>query len=247
MTDNSLSLTHIAAQLEALEETIIMRFLDRAQFAVNREAYLPGRSGFEGAGQESLFELRLAAQERMDAEFGRFMVPEERPVSETLPEPRRKVHLPDLPIRVSDPDVVRRSPAIRDAYLTMIPSLCDNDDDGQYGSAVEHDVYTIQAIGRRVHYGALYVAEAKYRERTDEYREAARSGDRERLLSMLTRTTVEARILERLEKKVRDLQVDVNTEVRRVIGPDVIVSFYRDTIIPLTKSGQISYLLERAR
>lgn len=242
-----LSLSHIAARLEALEETIIMRFLDRAQFAINREAYLPGRSGFEGAGDESLFDLRLAAQERMDAEFGRFMVPEERPVSEPLPDPRRTVHLPDLPLRINDPDVVRRSPQIRDAYLAVIPALCEDDDDGQYGSAVEHDVYTIQAIARRVHYGALYVAEAKYRERTDEYRRAARAGDRETLLSMLTREDVEARILERLEKKVRDLQVDANTEVRRVIGPEVIVSFYRETIIPLTKSGQISYLLERAR
>ena len=244
---NSLSLTHIAARLEALEETIIMRFLDRAQVAVNREAYLPGHSGFEGAGNESLFELRLASQERMDAEFGRFMVPEERPVSEDLPAPRRKVHLPDLPLRVSDPNVVRRSPEIRDAYLAVLPDLCKDDDDGQYGSAVEHDVYTIQAIARRVHYGALYVAEAKYRERTEEYRRVALDGDREALLAMLTRAEVEAQILERLEKKVKDLQVDVNTEVRRVIGPDVLVSFYRETIIPLTKGGQISYLLERAR
>lgn len=244
---DQLSLPLVAARLEALEETIIMRFLDRAQFAINRIAYTPGKSGFEGAGEESLFELRLASQERMDAEFGRFMVPEERPVSEALPAPRRKVHLPHLPLGVSDANIVRRSPEIRDAYLEIIPSLCNDDDDGQYGSAVEHDVYTIQAIARRVHYGALYVAEAKYRERSNEYRDAARSGDREALRSMLTRADVEARILERLEKKVRDLQIDVNKDVRRVIGSDVIVSFYRNTIIPLTKSGQISYLMARAR
>ena len=245
--DDELSLPLIAARLEALEETIIMRFLDRAQFAINRKAYIPGESGFEGAGHESLFELRLASQERMDAEFGRFMVPEERPVSRALPAPRRKVHLPSLPLGVSDANVVRRSPEIRDAYLAIIPSLCDDDDDGQYGSAVEHDVYAIQAIARRVHYGALYVAEAKYRERTNEYRNAALSGDHDTLLSMLTRSDVESRILNRLEKKVRDLQIDVNKEVRRVIGADVLVSFYRNTIIPLTKSGQMSYLIARVR
>lgn len=242
-----LSLPQIAARLEALEETITMRFIDRAQFAANSEAYTPGQSGFEGAGNESLFELRLRAQESMDAEFGRYMVPEERPVSRDLPAPKREVHLPPLPLRVTDYEIVSRSVPIRDSYLGCLPSLCAEGDDGQHGSAVEHDVYAIQAIARRVHYGALYVAEAKFRADPESYTEAALAGDDDRLLAMLTRPAVEQGIIERLRQKVEDLQSQVNTRVRKVIGPEVIIRFYENTVIPLTKSGQVSYLRERAK
>ncbi|MFW5994598.1 MAG: chorismate mutase [Spirochaetia bacterium] len=242
-----LSLPQIAARLEALEETIIMRFIDRAQFAANPDAYAAGRSGFEGAGDESLFDLRLWAQESMDAQFGRYMVPEERPVSSNLPAPKREVHLPPLPLCVTNYEIVSRSVSIRDAYLECLPSLCAGGDDGQYGSAVEHDVYAIQAIARRVHYGALYVAEAKFRADPGPYTEAALAGEDDRLLRMLTRPEVEQGIVERLRQKVEDLQSQVNTRVRKVIGAEVIIRFYENTVIPLTKSGQISYLRERAK
>ncbi len=240
-----ISLDQIVARLEALEETIIMRFIDRAQFAANPVAYERGRSGFSGAGDRSLFEVRLEAQERMDAEFGRYEVPEERPVNDNLPAPRRTVHLPDSPLRIDDYSVVSQSRAIRDAYLACLPDLCAVGDDGQYGSSVELDVYAIQAIARRVHYGALYVAEAKYRGNPDAYRDAAAAHDIDRIVEMLTRSEVEQRIVGRLEQKVADLQHHVNTDVRRVIGAQVIVQFYRESVIPLTKQGQVSYLLNR--
>ena len=69
----------IAAQLEGLEETIITKLIDRAQFKANLVAYEAGKSGFDGAENESLFDLRLRYHEEMDAYFGRFCVPEERP------------------------------------------------------------------------------------------------------------------------------------------------------------------------
>lgn len=244
--DVELKLADIAARLEAIEETIIMRFIDRAQFAVNRPAYEPGMSGFEGGGNESLFELRLWEQEQMDARFGRYEVPEERPVSADLPAPSRRVHLPPLPLAVTDFSIVSRSTSIRDAYLALLTDLCVKGDDGQYGSAVEHDVYAIQAICRRVHYGALYVAEAKYRSNPQSYRDAARNNETERLYTMLTRPEVEKQIVARLERKVIDIQADVNTAIRRRIDPDTVVTFYSKTIIPLTKEGQVAYLKARA-
>ncbi len=243
--NDSISLDKIAAQLEALEETIIMRFIDRAQFAANSVAYERGRSGFSGAGDRSLFEVRLDAQERMDAEFGRYEVPEERPVNDDLPAPRRTVHLPASPLRIADYSIVSQSRAIRDAYLACLPELCADGDDGQYGSSVELDVYAIQAIARRVHFGALYVAEAKFRGNPGDYRNAAEAHDTDRITAMLTRSEVEQRIAGRLEKKVAYLQQHVNTDVRRVIGAQVIVTFYRERVIPLTKRGQVAYLLNR--
>ena len=86
---STLNLSTIAAQLEGLEETIIQKLIDRAQFAANAAAYRPGESGFASAGDKSLFDLRLRYQEEMDAAFGRFKVPEERPFHSDLPDPHR--------------------------------------------------------------------------------------------------------------------------------------------------------------
>ena len=77
--ERGFDLSSIAANLEGLEETIIFMLINRAQFAQNQMIYEPNASGFEGAEGRSLFEVRLRCHEEMDAEFGRFSAPEERP------------------------------------------------------------------------------------------------------------------------------------------------------------------------
>ncbi|GAB4354627.1 MAG: hypothetical protein Kow006_20500 [Gammaproteobacteria bacterium] len=242
---NTLDLATIAGTLESLEETIIHKLIDRAQFAVNARAYTAGESGFEGETTRSLFELRLSSQERMDAEFGRFLVPEERPFSTDLPTARRAVTLPDTGLAAVDPAVVSQCPAILDRYRELIPRICAAGDDGQYGSSVEHDVYALQAIARRIHYGALYVAESKYRDDPEGYRSLIEKRDSAGLMQKLTRREVEERIIERVHDKVIHLQEGINRQLRRAIDPNRVVAFYRDTIIPLTKEGEIAYLLNR--
>ena len=88
MRGSLLELSNIASILESLEETIIFKLIDRAQFCSNPVIYKPGKSEFPGE-EKSLFELRLFYQETMDAVFGRFMCPEERPFCKGLPKPRR--------------------------------------------------------------------------------------------------------------------------------------------------------------
>jgi chorismate mutase len=82
----TLEIDTIAARLEGLEETNISKLIDRAQFCVNKRIYRPGESGFEGENKRSLFLLRLFFHEKIDAQFGRFCVPEERPFFSLLPE-----------------------------------------------------------------------------------------------------------------------------------------------------------------
>lgn len=241
----SLDLDIIAAHLEGLEETLIHRFLDRAQFRRNVVAYQPHRSGFCGAGSESLFQIRLRYQERMDAEFGRFLVPEERPYHRDLPDPRRAVSLPESPLRVNDCDAVNLTTEIAAAYLPWLDTLCVAGDDGQYGSSVEHDVYAIQALSRRVHYGALYVAESKYRLAPAEFQTLIRGDDRAALLRKLTRPEVERRVLSRVAEKAGYLQARINRTVRIAVDPQVIVGFFQSTVIPLTKEGEVRYLMNR--
>ncbi|MFP4115329.1 MAG: chorismate mutase [Spirochaetota bacterium] len=247
----TLELNLIAAHLEGLEETIIHRLIDRAQFAANPTAYRPGRSGFEGAGDRSLFDMRLRYQEEMDAEFGRFQVPEERPFHRDLPEPRRIVQLPQTPLRVTNLDLVNVTPEIVAGYKRFLPRLCRPrngvKDDGQYGSSVEHDVLAIQAIARRVHFGALYVAESKYSAAPDELRDPITERDEAAVLAKITRPEVEEQILRRVAEKVDYVQATINETVRRRIDPEVVLHFYSDLIIPLTKEGELRYLFARER
>lgn len=242
---NLLDLNYIAARLESLEETIIAKLIDRAQFCVNEIIYEPGKSGFEGEKSRSLFDLRMHYQEQMDALFGRFCVPEERPFTRNLPPPKRKVNLPDTGLQISNFDNVNFAGPIRSEYMKLVKKICRPGDDGQYGSSVEHDVYAIQAISRRIHFGAFYVAECKYRGDPELFRYYIEKRDLEKLEELVTRKEVEERIIQRVYRKTLEMQKGVNRDVRHVIEAEVMVEFYRDTIIPLTKQGEIVYLLNR--
>ena len=242
---NSTNLDYIASVLEGFEETIILRLIDRAQFKTNETIYLPGKSGFEGREEESLFQLRLRYQEDIDTLFGRFMMPEERPFNKNLTPPRRKVTIPECPLVLKDYNLVNLTSDIEKYYLNWISSLCPSGDDAQYGSCVELDVYAVQAISRRIHYGAMYVAESKYRSNPDIYQKLIDKKDAEGLMRLLTRPEVEKRILQRLKNKVNSIQAAINHDVRVAINAETVCSFYKDSIIPMTKEGQILYLLNR--
>jgi chorismate mutase len=239
-------LTKISALLEGLEETIIFKLIDRAQFRRNPTVYEKGKSGFDGAHNESLFTLRLRHQEKMDALFGRFCVPEERPFCTHLPGSRRKLSIPRTGLTLGDINAVNLGAMILDLYLDLVPRVCINGDDGHYGSSVEHDVYALQAIARRIHYGALYVAESKYRSDPKRYGAMIRAADAQGILALLTRREVEETIAARIREKVEQTQARVNRKIRHVIDPDIILQFYRDCIIPLTKEGEVMYLIQRA-
>jgi chorismate mutase len=242
---NKLKLDVIATRLEGLEETIIARLIDRAQFKKNDVIYEPGRSGFKDEAEKSLFELRLFHQECIDSEFGRFEVFEERPFNKGLPEVKRRVVLPDTGLCLDDPERINLTGKIKKTYLELVGHLCPGGDDFQYGSSVEHDVYALQAISRRIHFGAFYVAESKFSDEPDTYTGLLRAGDIDAVMAKLTRREVEERIIQRVSGKVEAIQAKANPAVRVLIDPEVIVSYYRNTVIPLTKDGEIAYLKRR--
>jgi chorismate mutase len=241
------TLATIAERLEGFEETIVFKLIDRAQYKTNPPAYQPAMSGFEHAGAKSLFELRLRRQESMDAQFGRFCVPEERAFSGHLPRPRRIVKLPDTGLRCSDINAINLTRELMRAYRELLPRICVEGIDGHFGSSVEHDVYALQAISRRVHYGALYVAECKYGDDPAAYRKLIKAKDTAGMLALLTRKDVEDAIVARVRDKVVYAQAKANKRTRIVLDPEAVVWFYRDYIIPLTKKGEVDYLLDRNR
>ena len=237
-------LDRIASILEGLEESIVYKLLDRAQFARNPGAYSESESGFPEYPGESLLDVRLKFQEDMDARFGRFEVPEERPFTSKLPVATRSVK--DLPVfPLSSLDVISQSAGIKRAYLRLLDDLCANGSDGHLGSSVEHDVAALQAIARRIHFGALYVSEAKFRADPVHYEDLATRGNKDAILQALTRSVVEQKIIQRVGAKVDSIQMQVNHSVRRKIEPRVILDFYQNVVIPLTKEGEVAYLLSR--
>jgi chorismate mutase len=245
--NNLLDLNYIALRLEGLEETIISKLIDRAQFGVNETIYETGKSGFAGEPSRCLFDLRMHYHEQMDALFGRFCAPEERPFTRNLPQPQRKVILLETGLQIDDMESVNFAGPIRTHYMKLVKDICRPGDDGQYGSSVEHDVYAIQAISRRIHYGAFYIAECKFRGDPDTFRKYIEARDTEKLEQMVTRKEVEDRIIDRVCQKTKETQKGVNRDIRQVIEAEIILQFYRDAVIPLTKQGEIVYLLHRRK
>jgi chorismate mutase len=129
----------------------------------------------------------------------------------------------------------------------MVPLFCEPGDDGHHGSSVEEDVYALQAISRRVHFGSLYAAESKFTADPEGFGMLIDAHDEQGLMDRLTRKDVEDRIIERIREKTEATQATVNRAIRRVINPDIIVQFYREIIIPITKKGQVLYLFNRKR
>lgn len=241
----TLRLETIASHLAGLEETLIYKLLDRFQFSGNPGAYQPGQSRFRPHEASSLFELRLHHQEKLDTLFGRYLIPEERPFHQGLPAPHRVPPQKETGLVIDDLETVNVTGAIRSAYLQLLPTLCGEEDDGQWGSAVEHDVICLQALSRRIHYGALYVGESKYSEAPDRFATLVAAKDDAGLWAAITRVEQEERVLARVGEKVRAVQSVSDPALRRLVDPGRIVDFFRSTIIPLTKEGELRYLYQR--
>ena len=234
----------IAGNLEAKEETIIFNILNRAQYRYNPAVYDPGKSGFAGfAG--SLFDKRLMDQEMLDAGYGRFTSPEERPFNRNLASAERDFEVIPTGIILADLNQVNLTAEIRAAYLSLVPRICGQGEDKHFGSSAEHDVAAFRAISERIHYGVFYVAERKFLDHPEKYTPLIESCNPKGLTALLTRSEVEERILRRVMEKVNLYQSGANPKTRKLVDPDVIAAFYREHIIPLTKKGEVQYLLSR--
>ncbi len=242
-----LSLDEISSRLESFEETIVFKLLDRAQYTANERVYERGKSGFRDAGDLSLLELRLRSQQNIDVLFGKFNSLEERPFFNDDSIPRCKTIMEGNEIVVDNYDAINLSVDIMAAYRSFVPSFCRSGDDGHYGSSVELDVYAMSAISRRIHFGSIYAAECKFKSDPVGFGRLIDACDQKALLDRCTRKDIEDRTIERVREKTKSTQITVNRNIRKMIEPEIIVAFYRQHIIPLTKKGQVLYLLNRNR
>lgn len=236
-----LELDSIRSNLIRQEETIIFSIIERAQFAVNSKIY--GNEinieGYDG----SFFNYMLKETEMVHARSRRYQSPDEVPFSSGLASPVIADYDYEWPIKRNSINLNSR---ILDIYCDeMLPLICKEGDDGNYGSSAVCDVAILQAMSKRIHYGK-YVAESKYLADEKGYNRLIAAGDEDGIMEKLTNMQVEEKLLERVYVKASTYGQDPFSERREYkISPQVIKDIYYKWIIPLTKDVEVIYLMER--
>ena len=139
----------------------------------------------------------------------------------------------------------------------ILPALCEEGDDNNYGSTGLADVTNLQTISKRIHYGK-FVAESKFQARPEEFSELIKNQDADGLMQLLTFQAVEDRVVRRVTNKAatygQDISEDLPEQVKDLsegedllykVKPSQIGELYREWIMPMTKDVQVEYLLRR--
>lgn len=236
-----LELDSIRSNLIRQEETIIFSIIERAQFAINKKIY--GNeiniAGYDG----SFFKYMLMETEKVHARSRRYQSPDEVPFSTDLPSPAIDDYEYEWPIKHNS---INLNSQILSIYSNdVLPLICKEGDDGNYGSSAVCDVAILQAMSKRIHYGK-YVAESKYIADVEGYNRLIAAGDEEGIMEKLTNMQVEEKLLERVYVKASTYGQDPFSEKREYkVSPQVIKDIYYKWIIPLTKDVEVIYLMER--
>jgi chorismate mutase len=237
-----LKLENIRSNLIRQEETIIFSLIERAQFHLNKKIYIDNAIKISNYNGPFMFFL-LYETEKIHACVRRFTAPEEHPFSKNLPEPFLTDLNYDWPIKRTD---INLNEKILDLYInSILPLICKDGDDNNYGSSAVCDVNVLQSLSKRIHYGK-FVAETKYLNKIDTYSEYIKKNDKEKILACLTDKKVENEVLERVKIKASTYGQDpLDKKHEYKINPEIIQQIYFKWIIPLTKEVELLYLLKR--
>jgi chorismate mutase len=237
-----LSLNQVRSVLIRLEETILFGLIERAQFRRNAIVYRPGAFG-DVLGGLSLVGYLLHETEKTHAGLRRYTSPDEQPFFTNLPAPLLPpLDYGDSPLAPNSVNINDRVRAVYEAEI--VPFICAEGDDRQYGSTAVNDVACLQAISKRVHYGK-FVAESKYREAPADYDPLIRAGDGLTLAARITDPSVEDTVLGRVRHKARTYGSEVASAGTTAVDPGALAEIYQRWIIPMNKDVQVRYLLQR--
>ncbi|KAJ3387381.1 chorismate mutase aro7 [Entophlyctis sp. JEL0112] len=258
-----LNLERIRHELVQMEDTIV--------FAQNLSIYAENHENFvfdsSLSSNESFLDYLLREMESVHAKVRRYTSPDEYPFSSDLPKPI----LPPLKFpQLLYPNSINLNSKLKDIYIkNIIPALCKDGDDKNYGSSATKDIDALQMLSRRIHFGK-FVAEAKFQDPStrEEYVRLIKLKDRAGINALLTNLSVEERLLKRLRLKAlifgqeinegltgTDLAGAMNEETWRNSGdgkkrvrkidPELVVKIYEQYVIPLTKEVEVDYLIGR--
>ncbi|KAK4662943.1 chorismate mutase aro7 [Podospora pseudopauciseta] len=250
----ALDLTNIRYQLIRLEDTITFHLIERVQFPLNKNIYVPGAVPIPNS-ELSFMDWYLREQEKLQSLIRRFESPDEYPF---FPDAVQKPILDPLDYpQILYPNEVCVNDKIKQFYTeNFLPKVCRDfgrEDRGvsqeNYGSSATCDIACLQALSRRIHFGK-FVAESKFVSETEKFTRLIRAGDRDGIGEAITNKAVEKKVLERLKLKAQTYGTDPSLQ-----GPDAaeqvkinveaVVSMYEDFVIPLTKEVEVEYLMQR--
>lgn len=249
----ALDLSRIRFQLIRLEDTITFHLIERVQFPLNHNIYIPGAVPIPNSDL-SLMDWYLQEQEKLQSLIRRFESPDEYPF---FPDSLNKSILQPLAYpKILHKNDVNVNDKIKKFYIEQfLPAVCPTfgrEDRGvsqeNYGSAATCDIACLQALSRRIHFGK-FVAESKFQSDPELYTRLIKAEDREALGEAIVNKAVEKKVLERLKLKAQTYGTDPSAGVdsgdQSKINVDAVVSMYENFVIPLTKDVEVEYLMQR--
>ncbi|EJT77954.1 chorismate mutase [Gaeumannomyces tritici R3-111a-1] len=249
---SALDLNRIRFQLIRLEDTITFHLIERVQFPLNRNIYVPGAVEIPNSTL-SFMEWYLREQEALSSRIRRYKSPDEYPF---FPDALQEPILPSLNYpKILHPNDVNVNPKIKEFYTEkFLPAVCSDfghDDRGpqqeNYGSTATEDIACLQSLSRRIHFGK-FVAESKFLKEQDRFTALIKACDRDGIGRAITNEAVEKQVLERLRLKAETYGRDPSTpqsDIPNKINVDAVVAMYKDFVIPLTKEVEVEYLMQR--
>ncbi|QEU61880.1 Aro7 [Kluyveromyces lactis] len=244
-----LDLQNIRDELVKMEDTIIFNFIERSHFATCSSVYesnvpeikLPG---FDG----SFLDWALMKMEIVHSQLRRFESPDETPF---FPDKILKPIIPSLnypKILASYANEINYNDKIKSIYIkTIVPLLSKRDINTweNFGSVATRDIEALQSLSRRIHFGK-FVAEAKFQSEKEKFTKLILDQDVDGIMTAITNSEVEEKILQRLNVKATVYGVDpTNEKGDRKITPEYLVKIYKEIVIPITKEVEVDYLLRR--
>jgi chorismate mutase len=210
-----LELGHIRSTLIRQEDTILFNLIERAQFKRNSPIYQTGAEFLAGTDIKEPFVKHLLREtECSHAKARRYTSPDEKPFT-----PRSELPAPVLPAQKTpdrlkylvDIDINYSEQILKMYEEEVLPLICKEGDDGQYGSSAVCDIQALQALSKRIHYGT-FVAESKFLAQTEEYTKLIKAGDRAGIMELLTNKEVEERVIKRVQNKAMAYGQEITDE-----------------------------------
>ncbi|KAJ1953080.1 chorismate mutase aro7 [Linderina pennispora] len=268
------TLSELRNTLVRLEDTIIFALIERSQFKHNSAVYKAGAMQFKDGYSGSFLTWFLKEVEQVHAKVRRYQSPDEYPFTSNLPDPILPP-LDYPPVLVDPEHININDEIFDVYVNTVVPGITTVGDDKNYGSSATRDIECLQALSRRIHYGKFVAESKFQDLSThEEYVKHIKEKNRDKLMELLTNEKVEEQLLKRLKVKAliygQDLSSAIDNSTPNAPGNssctsvcnicddpdsldraksrvdyDLVVSLYRDYVIPLTKEVEVEYLLHR--
>ncbi|CAJ1365585.1 unnamed protein product [Effrenium voratum] len=240
-----------ASVLQRMEDSIIFSLIERAQYRAHHEQLGKFRlHQLASVGSNGcLGDWFIYQTECLHSQVRRYEHPTEFAFFGPLPEASlgQAESKPKVLAAVPQEALVNRK--LLELYREkMVSSLCEDGEDGNFGSTAVQDVHVLQTMSTRIYFG-LFVAESKFRSERATAEALIKAKDVEGLMAFITKPEVEKRNVQRVVLKARAFSQNIAGSAEEAptykVNPEYIGTLFQDYIMPLTKDVEVAYLLAR--